>query len=132
MHTDNCVPFVLSHVGEHAVAQDAGIVDQDVEPAEGFDRMVDQVLGAGPVADVVAVGDRLAARRADFRHHLVGGRGVGAAAVDACAEIVDHDLGAVRGQHQRMLAPQSPAGAGHDRNPSFTQAAHAVPLSPGV
>ena len=35
---DDGVPLLLGHVGEHAVAQDAGVVDDDVEVAERVDR----------------------------------------------------------------------------------------------
>ena len=61
VHLDHRVPLGLGHVDEHPVAQDAGVVDQHVELAEARDRLPDQALGAGEVADVVAVGDRLAA-----------------------------------------------------------------------
>ncbi len=57
---------------EHPVAQDAGVVDDDVEVAEGLDRRVDQPLGALPRRDVVAVGDRLAAHRLDLRRPPAG------------------------------------------------------------
>ena len=45
MHADHVVPLVDGHVDEHAVAQDAGVVDQDVEAAEGLDRRFDHPLG---------------------------------------------------------------------------------------
>ena len=44
---DDGVPLGLGHVDEHAVAQDAGVVDEHVEPAEGLDGGADQLLGAG-------------------------------------------------------------------------------------
>ncbi len=39
---DDGVPLRLGHVREHAVAEDAGVVDEDVEAAEGVDRLLDQ------------------------------------------------------------------------------------------
>ena len=64
------------HVDQHPVAQDAGVVDQHVEIAEGLDRGVDEPLAALPVADVVGVGHRLAARRPDLVDHLLGRRAI--------------------------------------------------------
>ena len=58
---DDRVPLLLGHVDEHPVAQDAGVVDQDVEVAEGLDGGVDETLAALPVGNVVGVGHRLAA-----------------------------------------------------------------------
>ena len=58
---DDIVPVGLLHVEGHLVPQDAGVVDQDVEPAEGVDGLVDDVLAAFPRADVVAVDRGLAA-----------------------------------------------------------------------
>ncbi len=42
------------------VPQDARVVDEDVEGTEGPYRLIDQMPGAGPVGDVVAVDDGLA------------------------------------------------------------------------
>ena len=82
----------VGHVDEHAVAQDPGVVDEDVEPAEGVDGGVDEPLGALPIRDVVAVGHRLAAHGADLVDHLAGGTGRAAGAVHLGAEVVDDDL----------------------------------------
>ncbi len=59
---DDRVPLLLGHVDQHPVPQDAGVVDQHVEVAEGLDGGVDQALAALPVADVVGVGHRLRPR----------------------------------------------------------------------
>ena len=51
---DHVVPLALGHVDDEAVAQDAGVVDEDVDAAEGLDRRVDQRAGSFPVGDVAA------------------------------------------------------------------------------
>ena len=51
--------------------------------AERVDGRLDEPLGAVPVGDVVAVGDRLAAHRPDLVDDLAGGPRRAAAAVDA-------------------------------------------------
>ena len=80
----------------------------DVEAAERVDRLVDQTLGAVPVRDVVAVGDRLAALADDLVDDVVGRAGRPAAAVHLAAEVVHHDLGALLGQHQRSARGRCP------------------------
>ena len=52
-----------SCVREHAVAEDAGVVHEHVQVAEGVDGGVDQPLGGVEVGDVVVVGDGLSVRR---------------------------------------------------------------------
>ena len=101
---------------EHAVAQDAGVVDEDVEAPEGVDRRVDEVLGALPVGDVVGVGDRLAARCLDLGDDVVRRALIGASALVRAAAVVDHDLGALGSEEQGMFAPEPTSGSGDDRH----------------
>ena len=91
-----------------------GVVDDDVEVAEGLDRGVDDCLGAVEVGDAVGVGDRLAAGGDDLVDDRLCGAGVGAAAVGGAAEVVDDDLGAQRCEQQRVLTADAAAGAGDD------------------
>ena len=106
------------HLGEALVAQDAGIVDQDVDAAifgfgfgdHGFDLI--KIGDAGPVRQ------RGAARAADFRDDRGGGVAM-AGAVARAAEIVDHHLGAAAGELERISAAEAAAGAGDDRGPAF-------------
>jgi hypothetical protein len=52
------VPVLVLHVLEADIAQDTGVVDQDVDPAERLDGGVDNLLA---VLDAVVVGYCLAA-----------------------------------------------------------------------
>ena len=45
---DDGVPLRLAHVGEHAVAEDPGVVDEDVETAEGVHGGLDEALRRRP------------------------------------------------------------------------------------
>ena len=128
MDADDCVPLLGRHVHEHAVAQDARVVDQDVEPAEGLDRGVDEALRALPIGDAVAVRHGLATHRLDLVDDVVRGTSRLPGAVHLAAEVVHDDLCTVRRQHQRVLATDAPAGARDDRDSSLTQPRH--PLSP--
>jgi hypothetical protein len=87
---------------EHAVAHDAGVIDDHLHVAEPGHRGVHDRLRAGHAGDVVAVGQRLGA---DFC-----GDGFGGLALD----VVDDDIGALGGVGQRVLAAQTRAGAGDD------------------
>ena len=94
VHPHDVVELGLRHVGEHAVAQDAGVVHEDVQVAKGVERGLHQPFRTGPVGDVVGVGDRLATEGADLVDDLLRGPGVGATAVGSAAQVVHHDVGA--------------------------------------
>jgi hypothetical protein len=103
--------LLRGHVRQHAVAQDPGVVHEDVQVAECLDRLVDHPSGTVEVGDVVVVGDGLAAGRLDLVDDLLGGCGVGTGAVPAAAAVGDDDLRAIRGEQQRVLAADPAASA---------------------
>ena len=100
------------HVVERLVAQDAGVVDHDVDAAEGVDRRLHDRLAALGRGDRVGVGDGLAAGRLDLVDDQLGRAGVAAGAVDGAAEVVDDDQRAARGR-----APARAGGRGRRRRP---------------
>ena len=55
---------------------------------------------------------------------LLGGADIVALAGPVAAQVVDHDLGAVLGQHQAVLAADAAGAAGHDCHPSLAQSCH--------
>jgi hypothetical protein len=131
MHLDHCVPFLFRHVDHHAVPQNAGVVDQDVETPERRDPVIDQRLRAGPVADIVAVHDGFAAGLPDRFDDRLGGRQIGALASRGSAEIVDDDFCALLGQHQRVFTPEAAARTRNDGDTSRTQISHFALLDDG-
>src|SRR6185312_3558246 len=106
------VPVGLRHLLERDIAEDAGVVDEDVDPTPRVDRGLDDLIA---VLDRVVVRDRLAARRLDLGDDLVRRRGTLAFAGEAAAEVVDDDLRAAAGKQQRVRATEAATGAGHDR-----------------
>jgi hypothetical protein len=104
VHAEDRVEVILGHRHDHLVPDDAGVVDQDVVPAEGFVGRGDEVLGAAEVGHIVVVGHRLAAPGLDHRDHLVGGPLVRALTARAAAQVVDDQLGAL-GRQLQGLAP---------------------------
>ena len=113
MDVEDRVPLVLRHVEDHPVAQDAGVVDQDVELAERVDGGFDDAFGAVEVGHALEVRDRFAAEGLDFVHDPLGRTGVRAGAVEAAAQVVHHDFGAVFRQQHRFFTSDSAAGTGH-------------------
>ena len=98
MHLHDDIEIVEGHLGERLVAEDASVIDEDVDLAERVDGGLDHVGGAHPVGDAVIVGDGLAAGLFDLVDDGVGRRVGAALAVGRDAGIIDDDLGAARGQ----------------------------------
>ena len=117
---DHGVPLVDRHVDQHAVAQDARVVDEHVDRPVGVDGRLDQAARALVVRDVVAVGHGLAAHAADLVDHLAGRTVRGAGPVHLRAQVVDDELGALVGELERVLPPDASACPGDDDDPSVT------------
>src|SRR6516162_9988984 len=99
---------------EDAVAQDAGVVYQDVDAAEGDERGLDDLVGVLGLGDRERRGDRLAAAALDLVDHLLRGRGIRAGAFEARADIAHDDGGALARHRQRNAAADAAASAGDD------------------
>ncbi|MNL19050.1 hypothetical protein D3C87_1402300 [compost metagenome] len=104
MHVDDGVEVVGAHLGERLVAQDAGIVDQDVHAPPGVHGARHHGVHGRGIANVAAVGNGLPARRADLVDH----------GLRRAAKIIHHHPAAARGQLQRVAAAQPLSGACHD------------------
>ena len=124
MHVEDGLEVVHLDLGERLVAQNPGIVNQDVDPAERLERGVHDVLRAIRGRHAVVVRGGVAAGCLDLGHHLVGGGAVSAAPVGGTAEIVHDDLCSLPGQQQRVLPPQSRSGAGHHRHAPIQSQCH--------
>ena len=114
------VPLVLGGADHHPVPGEPGVVHEHVEAPEAVEGRGDERRGAGPVGDVVAVGDRGAAAGDDLVDDRLRRGEVAAAAVELDAEVVHDHRGALPGQLERVRAGQTPAGAGHDGDAPVT------------
>ena len=85
------VPLFLAHVEDHAVAEDAGGVDQDVEPTELFDCSADDPGRRTELRDGVVDCDSPASILLDLADDKVGGCCGGLRAVNTATEVVDDD-----------------------------------------
>ncbi len=70
---DHLVPLAVADLLDRRALPDARVVDQDVEPAEPVDRLVDHHLGLFVDGDVRGQRERLAAAVADPPGHLLRG-----------------------------------------------------------
>src|SRR5204863_2631632 len=107
VHLDDGVPVLFAEVGKALVAQDAGVVDEDVDAAEGLDRRLQDRLAAGDVRHVHHAGDCASASGGDFGDDLLRGVGV---------HVVDDDGCAFAGEQAGIGTAQAAAGAGDDGN----------------
>lgn len=112
---DHRVPLLLRHGEDHPVAQDARVVDQDVELAEAAHRQLDQLARLPEVGHVAQVGHRPAARGTDLRGHLLrrGGRGLSRSVAPRLPEVVDDHARAEPRELDR-LGPAEPAARARD------------------
>ena len=116
---NNVVPFLLCHVEDHAVSQDTGDTDQDVDLAKVVDAGLDDVLATFHGGDGVIAGHGVSASCLDFVHYFVSRALVTAGAVQGCSEVGDDDTSAVGGEGLGNAPTDAPAGAGYDRCFSF-------------
>ncbi len=91
---------------ERLFAADGGIVDQDIDAAEAFERGVGNGLHRLGVGHVTGDGDGLPAGALDLAHDIVGFLPVGAR--------IDHDGCAVGRERQRNGAADIAARSGDD------------------
>ncbi|MND54728.1 hypothetical protein D3C80_457920 [compost metagenome] len=113
MNLIDLLPVTVLHLVEGLVAQDAGVVDHYIDPAEAVQGLFDNALTVG---DRVMVGHCRTTLFADLRHYPVGGRGAGAFAMGRTTQIVDHHPGTMPGKQQGMGAAQAAASAGDNHH----------------
>jgi hypothetical protein len=86
---DDGVPLGLGHPVQERVAQDARVVDEDVEPPVLVDGLLDEAPGTGEVGDIVRVVDPVPG-----------------------LDVVDDDRGAECPEQLHVLRPDAVPGAG--------------------
>ena len=109
MHVDDQSEIVDAHFGEALVAQDACVVDENVDASPRTLRLVNHRTHRGLVGHRTPNRQRLAAVRDDFGGNLLG---------SGDREVVHDDARALFGEVERMRAAQSAPGTGDDRDPA--------------
>ena len=93
MDVHDQIPVVQGHFFEALVAENARIVDQDVDGAEFRDGIINNGFCPFAAGHRRFVGDGDAPGLSDFIDHHVG-HIAGTNAIAAAAQVIDHDLGA--------------------------------------
>ena len=107
-------PFLGRQLERGAVAQDARVVDQDVEAAERFDSGADDLLGGVEGADRPLLATASPPAALDLLDHAGRRRRCSPLPSRAHAGVVDDDLGAFLGEEQSVGATDAGAGAGDE------------------
>ena len=111
VHRDDRVPFLVGHVRKHPVADDTGVVDDDVEAAEPIHCGGDHCVSGLSFGDTAGHELGVDPQRPDLREGVVH-RVTG-------SEIVDDHPRAGTGETECLGASESRTGTGDDRNLAF-------------
>ncbi len=84
---------------------------------------------AGPAQEVVEEIKKAGGRAVANGDDVIGGSGVLPLSVAGTTQIVHDDLGAVLGEHQRVLPANSSSGSRHDDDAILTKTTHVFPPS---
>ena len=109
---------------KNAIAQDAGIVDEDVDAAEGFERRLHDFVAVGRVADRQRRGDRVAAGLFDLVHDQMRRRCIGTFAFEARTNVADDDTGALLRHQERDAAADAAPRTSDDSDLALDNSRH--------
>lgn len=114
MNIEDRVDHGLVHLVERLVPQDAGVVDQYVNPTEGVDCSLHDGRSTLPGGYAVVVGNGAAAEGDDLVDDPLGRGFRSAAAVDAAANVVDDHIGTALTKLERVGAAETASCTGDD------------------
>ena len=120
----------LVHLDQGPVADDAGVVDEDVDGAEGVHGGGDDSTGAVEVIDPVSIGHGRTSPCLDLLDHLIGGILGRALTAERHPDVVDDDPGALVGQAQGDGPTDAATRSGHDGDSSLEQTHRATVREP--
>ncbi|CAB4567143.1 unannotated protein [freshwater metagenome] len=120
MNTNDGIPFIDAHVHKHAIAHDARIGHNRVETTKRVDGALHKAASAVPIGNVIAVCDGLATIGTNEINDFLGWAHVVAVALQRCADIVHHNLGAFGGECECMFTAKATTSTGDDDDTSVT------------
>src|SRR6202008_3277007 len=91
MHCDHRGPFFLRHLVEDDIANDPGIVDDDIELAEAVACLLDNVMRRLPVRNGIGDDDGPSAESLNLGEGLLRGQCGAAVPSERHADIIDDD-----------------------------------------
>ena len=121
MNRQDVVPLLVGHILDGAVPGEAGVVDNDIEATERFDRSAYEPIAEIGLGHVAGANRRLAAKPPDRRSGVVGRLGI---------EIVDHDAGTLARQFECDGPTDTPARPRYDGDLSVQLGHDLLPLYP--
>src|SRR5436190_12941827 len=127
VHVDHVVPIRPAHAVEDTVAEDAGVVDENVDVPKGIDRRLHDRLGILGLGDRERRYDGLAAGLLDVLDGFLRRPLIAAGAVQRGAEVDHYDAGTLLRHQHRDGAPNAASRAGDDRDFPFDVPSHAFP-----
>ena len=104
-----CHTVFQRHLGKGPVAQDAGIVDEDVDAPPRVEGLCRHLLHLIRLRDVTEVHERFASQRTNLGHD-----GLRSGAMVGTIQVIDDNARTLAGQFQRMRTAEAPARAGDD------------------
>ena len=110
MDVEHGLELLVGHLLDRRVPGVAGIVDDDVEPAEGVGCSSHEAVGKARLGDAAVDRDGIATRRPDLVGNGVTRRGI---------KIVDDDARALAGELERNGPSDAAPGSGDQRDLSF-------------
>ena len=119
MHANDRIPLVLAHIGERPIAQDAGVVDENVEAPKLLQGEGHEICRLVPIRHVMAADGSSATESFDLANHLLCRRRVLSFPLKVAALVIDNDHSAVAGQSERVRPAKPPPRSRHDGNPTF-------------
>ena len=114
MDSDDGVPLLFGHVKHHAVPEDTGGGDDDVQPSEGVQRKLNQLIASLKLRYIAVVGDGFSAIFADLVDHLLCRGVVETFTIERCADVVNDDSGAKARELQDDPSSDATAATGND------------------
>ena len=124
MDADYRVPLLDRHVENHAVAQDAGDVHQDIQFAVFLDRLIDEALAAFGSRDVLWFEEAAPSAALISLATSSAGEWVSFCPATANSQVVDHDRGTLGGQRLGDFATDSTSATGYGGNFTFEMTSH--------
>ncbi len=108
------MPLVIGEISEQSVRDDAGIVDQNVHPAERLGRRGDYGGGTFCVRDAMSVGNSRPAGTNDLVDDSLRDTDINAVSTRFDTEIVDNDVRSASSELQRVVATEAATRPGDD------------------
>ena len=104
------LPIVDCHFVEADIAQEAGIVDDDIHATKNIERLGDNLVA---IADGIAIRDRLPPCLNDFLDNLLSQRNVLFCPIRTGTQVIDHDPCAPGRERQCMSPTQATTCSGN-------------------